>query len=133
VATVSGGTVTAVAVGTATITATSTADPAKTAACTVTVQPPFNGAGVSIGFEGFEDQTITLADTLNQWDELVVTAPAGFDRYLWYFDDYYYPRDTGNYPTVTFWDITPGRHYITVIVDEDGYHFSKTLIYTVGY
>jgi uncharacterized protein YjdB len=50
VATVSGGTVTPVAAGTTTITATSTADPAKTAACAVTVEAeavPLTGIGLS--------------------------------------------------------------------------------------
>jgi uncharacterized protein YjdB len=130
-ATVSNGTVFGVDVGTAVITATSTENGSVIASCTVTVQASFTGAGVNIVFEGFEDETITLETTVNQYDQLVVTAPAGFDRYLWYMDGYHYITIT--YPAQTFYSPAPGRHYITVIVAADGYHFSKTLIYTVGY
>jgi uncharacterized protein YjdB len=126
------GLITAVAVGTATITAASTANSSITATCTVTVQATFNGAGVNIEFEGLEDQTITLDVTLNQGDVFVVTAPSGFDRYLWYLNSSY--MGSTSTPTVTYpvGNIRPGRHYITVIVEEDGYHFSKTVAYTVG-
>jgi uncharacterized protein YjdB len=60
VATVSDGTVTAVAVGTAVITATSTADSTKTATCTVTVREPRHGINITVTFTGFEDETIDL-------------------------------------------------------------------------
>jgi uncharacterized protein YjdB len=131
VATVSGGTITAVSVGTTTITATSTNG--IKASCTVTVQATFNGAGVNIEFRGFYDETITLDTTVSGMDELVITAPSGFDRYLWYMDNTYWEPTTTpvlRYPVAY---IGIGLHYITVIVDQGGYHFSKTLTYTVGY
>jgi hypothetical protein len=133
VATVSGSTVTAVGAGTATITARSTVNNSIVGSCTVTVQASFNGAGIHIVFDGLEDETITLDVTVDGSDQFVITVPAGFDRYLWYMDLIFMgegPLSTVTYP-VFF--VTPGRHYITVIVEEDGYHFSKTLIYTVGY
>jgi hypothetical protein len=127
------GEITPVAVGNAVITAISTTDGTKTTSCNVTVQASFNGAGINIVFEGLEDQTITLDVTVDGSDQFVITAPAGFDRYLWYMD-FDGVSETSN-PTVTYsvFYVTPGRHYITVIVEEDGYHFSKTLAYTVGY
>jgi uncharacterized protein YjdB len=123
------GLVTAVAVGTATITATSTVHPSKTAFCTVTVVEPRHG--ISVSFTGFEDETIEL-DPVKQGDWLNVSAPAGFDRYLWYVDGSPY----SGIPTSTLSTSisTPGLHYITVIVEKsDGFHFSKTVKYTVGY
>jgi uncharacterized protein YjdB len=132
VATVSDdGKVTAKALGTAVITAASTANGGVSASCTVTVKASLNGAGVNIVFEGLEDETIELGPTVNQQDQLVITAPGGFDRYLWYMDHIIRGETSG--PTNYFFSATPGRHYISVIVEEDGYHFSKTLIYTVGY
>ena len=131
VATVLNGMVTAKTAGTAIITATSTANDTVTAACTVTVKASFNGAGVSIVFEGVEDETITLNPVVNQRDQIVITAPPGFDRYLWYMDDII--RGETSSPTNYFFSATPGRHYISVFVEGDGRYFSKTLIYTVGY
>jgi uncharacterized protein YjdB len=133
VAEVSNGTVTPKSAGTATITATSTADSTITASCTVTVQTSFTGAGLNIVFEGLEDQTVTLAITKDKLEQFVITAPDGFDRYLWYMDSVFMGETPK--PTVTYsiYYVEPGRHYITVIVDEGGYHFSKTLAYTVGY
>jgi uncharacterized protein YjdB len=126
------GEITAVSVGTTTITARSTANDTISDTCTVTVQASFTGAGVNIVFEGFEDETITLDVTVNNGDTFVITAPAGFDRYLWYVDN---ERVKKYNPVMTYplSGLTPGRHSITVIVDEDGYHFSKTLTYTVEY
>jgi uncharacterized protein YjdB len=132
VATVSDGIVTAAAVGNATITATSTVDGTISASCNVTVQASFSGAVVTIVFEGLEDETITL-DTTNGSYPVVITAPDGFDRYLWYEGGSYIGTTTT--PTMMYpYNVsTPGRYYITVIVEKDGNHFSKTLIYTVGY
>jgi uncharacterized protein YjdB len=120
-------TLNALGAGTAVITAISVADPAKTASCTVAV----NVQGIEIVFIGFEDETITLTTEVDQGTNLNVTAPAGFDRYLWYWDGNFYSLTTT--PTYNFYSPAPGRHYITVIVEEGDYHFSKTLIYTVGY
>jgi uncharacterized protein YjdB len=127
------GEISALAAGTVTITAASTADPAITDDCALTVQASFDGAGLSIVFEGLEDETITLNVTVSQGDQFVITAPSGFGRYLWYLDGNHI--DTEYTGTVTYpvgW-VTPGRHSITVIVEQGGYHFSKTLAYTVGY
>jgi uncharacterized protein YjdB len=133
VATVTDGMVTAVGTGTAVITATSTASPGITATCTVTVQASFTGAGVNIVFSGFEDETFTLDAALNGTDTLVVTAPAGFDRYLWYVD-YDFRGTTPTRVLNTYAsNLLPGLHYLTVIVDQGGYHFSKTLTFRVGY
>jgi uncharacterized protein YjdB len=146
--TVSGGTITAVAVGSANITATSTANGAITASCAVTVLASYNGAGISIVFEGLEDETIVLNEPVREGYgyEFILTAPAGFDLYRWYLDGMYWGYTTN--PTSSLSDLnhpwsgsgnwvapvlTPGRHYITVIVDKDGYQFSKTLAYRVGY
>jgi uncharacterized protein YjdB len=125
------GEITAKADGSATITATSKENSGISASCALTVQETFNGAEVSIEFKGLEDETITLNTTVAPWGDLVVTAPAGFNRYLWYRDGGFSASTT--IPTWTSYPAGPGLHYITVIVEEDGYHFSKTLIYTVGY
>jgi uncharacterized protein YjdB len=121
----------AVTTGTATITATSTADNTKTASCALTVAADHTGAGVNVLFEGVEDETIILDARLSQGNQLVVTAPSGFDRYLWYFND----GSSWGLTTTPVFYLWPaiGRHNITVIVEKDGYHFSKTLIFTVGY
>jgi uncharacterized protein YjdB len=124
------GLINAVAKGTTTITATSTVVPAKTASGDVAVTR--TGAEVmSIVFKGLEDENITLNITLEQGSTLVITAPPGFDQYLWYFDD---SSETAAIQSETF-EVTakPGRHSITVIVKKGGYHFSKTLTYRVGY
>jgi uncharacterized protein YjdB len=134
VATVSNGIVTAVATGTATITATSTADSKITATCTVTVQASYTGAGVNIVFSGPEDEIITLEKTVDAKDAVVITAPAGYSRYLWYVD--IWQLVVTDVPTFTWppYDNGPGPHQVTVIVEKtDGSHFSKTLTYTVGY
>jgi uncharacterized protein YjdB len=132
VATVSDGTVTAVSPGTATITATSTANNSIQATCNITVQPTFTGAGINVVFEGLEDEDITLNTTLNQWNDLIITAPASFNRYLWYMDGSF--RGTTFSPTFQLSSLSVGHHYLTVIVEKaDGSHFSKTLTYTVGY
>jgi uncharacterized protein YjdB len=127
------GLVTAVAVGSATITATSTADGSIDESCNVTVKAEYNTAAVNIVFSGFEDETITLDAMVNAGDEIVITAPSGFDRYLWYIDYSSYSPKTS--PTLRIYasGFAPGLHYITVIVDEGGNHFSKTVKYTVGY
>jgi uncharacterized protein YjdB len=120
--------ITPVAGGTATITATSTESASIEATATVNV---INNAVVNIEFEGLEDETITLSKKVNQWDNIVVTAPSGFNRYLWYFDgvdDYW-----GATATYSRSYTAPGTHSITVIVEKDGKNFSKTLIFTVGY
>jgi uncharacterized protein YjdB len=145
VVTVSGGTITALAVGSANITATSTANGAITASCAVTVLATYNGAGINIVFEGLEDETIVLNEPISEGFGFILTAPAGFDRYRWYLDGNYWGYTTN--PTSSLYDLnhpwsgssspvpdlTPGRHYITVIVDKDGYQFSKTLVYRIGY
>jgi uncharacterized protein YjdB len=127
------GEITAVATGTATITAASTADPDITDDCALTVQTSFSGVGLNIVFEGLEDETVTLDVTVSQGDQFVITAPSGFARYLWYFDGD--SMDSENTETVIYpvGRVTIGRHYITVIVERGGKHFSKTLAYTVGY
>jgi uncharacterized protein YjdB len=127
------GVVIAVVVGEATITATSKANPSISASCTITVQPSFEGAGVNIVFEGPEAETIVLDDPVREGDMLTVTAPAGYDRYLWYLDYDSYGSTTDPTASVPVWFITPGLHYLTVIVEKDGNHFSKTLAYRVGY
>jgi uncharacterized protein YjdB len=131
VATVSNGTVAAKAAGSATITATSTANNSIVGSCALTVKETYNAAEVTIVFEGLEDETITLDTAVAPGNQLIITAPAGFDRYLWYMDGSFYGSTT--MPTRSF-SLGPGRHYISVIVEEGGHHFSKTLIYnTVGY
>jgi uncharacterized protein YjdB len=126
------GVITGVAIGTATITATSTANGSLSAVCAVTVRA--SGAEATIRFESFEDETIALTDTVNQGTQLVVAAPAGFVRYLWFVDGSpFIPWYSESLPTLAI-AASPGRHYITVIVEKtDGSHFSKTVHYTVGY
>jgi uncharacterized protein YjdB len=127
------GVVHAVGGGTAIITAASTVNNAITASCDVDVRASFNGAELRIEFEGLADETITLDTAVDQWDQLVISAPAGFDRYLWYMGSDFMGETSNPETTYPLYYVAPGRHYITVIVDEGGYHFSKTLIYTVGY
>jgi uncharacterized protein YjdB len=130
----SGGTIIAVGVGTARLTAVSTADPGLTATCDVTVLADYNGAVVNVVFEKFEDETITLPEPVSGEDKLTVTAPPGFDRYLWYLDSNTYLTETTSSTTDLYvGNYMPGVHYLTVIVEKDGYHFSKTLVYRVGY
>jgi uncharacterized protein YjdB len=133
VATVTNGTITAAATGSTTITATSTANGGIFATCDVTVQSSFDGAEIDIVFEGPTDQTITLAEPVREGDMLTVTAPSGFDRYLWYLDSSSQGETTNPTASVPVWYITPGLHYLTVIVEKGGNHFSKTLKYRVGY
>ena len=125
------GVITTVAVGTANITATSTVNGSISGSCALTVKETYNAAEVTIVFEGFEDETITLTTAVDQGDRLVITAPSGFDRYLWYRNNEFIEA-TSN-PTATYPGSSPGRHNITVIVEEGGRHFSKTLIYKVRY
>jgi uncharacterized protein YjdB len=125
------GLVTAVAKGTATITATSAIHGSISADGDVGVK--FSGAGIHIVFKGVEDETIDLDVALSGTNTLDVAAPVGFDRYLWYVD-YDFLSSTSapvlSYPVAS---IGAGRHYITVIVDQDGYHFSKAVTFTVAY
>jgi uncharacterized protein YjdB len=144
------GFITAKTTGTVTITATSTSTVSGTitASCAVTVLATYNGAGINIVFEGLKDETIVLNEPVREGYgyEFILTAPAGFDLYRWYLDGMYWGYTTN--PTSSLSDLnhpwsgsgnwvapvlTPGRHYITVIVDKDGYQFSKTLAYRVGY
>jgi uncharacterized protein YjdB len=124
------GLIAAVGVGTAVITATSTAHSAISASCTVTVQAGYTGAGINIVFEGFTDETITLDVVPDGTDYITVTMPGGFDRYLWYWA--YNSSGSTTTPVINLY-AGPGLHYFTVIVDEGGNHFSKTLAYRVGY
>jgi uncharacterized protein YjdB len=124
-------TLTAHKVGTAVITAKSNADPTKAKSCTVSVHKQ----GIEIVFDGLEDETINLEEPVLAGSQLTITATSGFDRYLWYLDGTYMETTTG--PTLTY-DVPgsylpSGTYYLTVIVDEGGYHFSKTLTWTVGY
>jgi uncharacterized protein YjdB len=132
VATVGNGMITAVTTGTTTITATSTANPSISASCTVTVQPNYTGAGVAVVFEGFTDETITL-DVSKGTDQITVTAPAGFDRYLWYVDATPMGSTTTHVVSQSVWNFPIGLHYLTVIVEDGNNHFSKTLAYRLGY
>jgi uncharacterized protein YjdB len=137
VATVAKGLVHAVKSGTATITATSTANPGISASCVVAVEKDFSGAGVTFEFKGFEDETVALTGAVKSGNKFVLAAPAGFDRYLWYIasdnnSTAMFIGETSN-PTLTFPASFMTDGYITVIVDDDGYHFSKTLHYAVGY
>jgi uncharacterized protein YjdB len=126
------GLITAVDVGTATITAASTASTGVTASCVVTVQPV--GAGISIEFKGLEDETIILDEPVTGIGWMTLIAPAGFDRYRWYLDGSFYISTTVPGVNLRGGNFTPGNHYLTVIVNEGGYHFSKTLTFTVeGY
>jgi uncharacterized protein YjdB len=133
VATVSDGMIIAVADGSTIITATSTANPGISATCAVTVQTGYAGAGISIMFEGFEDETITMDVPVSEADILLVTAPSGFDRYLWYLDFSLHGTTTTPAMNLYVWNLKPGLHYFTVIVEKSGNHFSKTLAYRVGY
>jgi uncharacterized protein YjdB len=121
--------------GTATITATSTANGSISATCDVTVQAGFAGAGIDIVFEGPGDETMVLDEPVREGDMLTVTAPDGYDRYLWYLDNS--SLGTTNEPTRSlYFDsyyLRPGLHYLTVIVEKGGEHFSKTLAFRVGY
>jgi uncharacterized protein YjdB len=125
------GLITAVEVGTATITAASTASSGVSASCVVTVQPV--GAGISIEFNGLEDETIVLDDPVTGSDWITAIAPDGFDRYRWYLDDRFYISTTTPGVNLRVWNLASGNHYLTVIVNEGGYHFSKTLTFRVGY
>jgi hypothetical protein len=124
--------ITAAAAGSTTITATSTANGSIFASCDVTVQSSFDGAEVDIVFEGPTDQTITL-DVSSGTEWITVTAPAGYDRYLWYLDSSFQGATTNPTASVPVGSIALGLHYLTVIVEKDGNHFSKTLAYRVGY
>jgi uncharacterized protein YjdB len=127
-------TLTAHKVGTAVITVRSLDDLTKSKSCTVRVFEQ-GIEMINIVFTGIEDETITLNEPLLYPTQLVITATGGFDRYLWYADGEYLGTTTE--PTATydlpFSSLPPGTYYITVIVEDDGYHFSKTLAYTVGY
>jgi hypothetical protein len=119
-------------VGSAVITATSSVNNVITAACTVTVQAAYNGAGVSIVFDGPEDETIVLETPVNSGDLITVTAPSGYERYLWYLDGS--RAGTTSSGELTLYWPPIGKHSLTVIVEKsDGSHFSKTLPFTVGY
>jgi uncharacterized protein YjdB len=133
VATVSDGTIHAVSPGTTNITAISSTNGSIYATCIVTVQSTFNGAGVTIEFKGLEDENITVNGS-NGTNWITVIAPEGFDRYLWYSDLFYsYQTTTTPGMNLYVWGLTPGLHYLTVIVEKGGNHFSKTLTYKVGY
>jgi uncharacterized protein YjdB len=118
--------------GTAIITAKSIVDNSIIATCVVTVQTSYNGAGVNIVFEGPVDETITLLDVVEA-GLITITAPGGYERYLWYLDYKYRGETSDPEVSVPIWNIAPGLHYLTVIVQKDGNHFSKTLAYRVGY
>jgi uncharacterized protein YjdB len=127
------GIVHAAGIGSATITATSTANGSITASCNVTVQASFNGAGIQIDFEGFEDETITLG-IVPQGTDLVISAPSGYVRYMWYVDGLFRGITVESDITYSSDGVAPGLHYLTVIVEKtNGSHFSKTVQYTVGY
>jgi uncharacterized protein YjdB len=124
-------TLTALKTGTAVITVKSVAAPGKTKSCTVRVHEQ----GINIVFSGIEDETIDLG-VVEGGSQIVITATGGFNRYLWYLNGEYMEKTTG--PTLSYdipgGYIPPGTYYITVIVNDGGYHFSKTLAYTVvGY
>jgi hypothetical protein len=133
VATVSGGTVTAIGPGSATITATSTANTGISGTATVNVIIPITGAAIEINFEGMEDETIELG-IVPQGTNFIITAPSGYARYLWYLDGGYEGTTLIPTLTVTPYGILPGPHYLTVMVEKTGgSYFSKTVRYTVGY
>jgi hypothetical protein len=135
VATVSDGVIHAVGNGSATITVKS-ADGGVSASCTVTVQASYNGAGITVVFEGPKDENITLNQSLGGKynEELTVIAPSGFDRYLWYLDGWGPEQTTTAEATLYVgYLLTPGLHYFTVIVEKGGNYFSKTVTFTVGY
>jgi hypothetical protein len=106
---------------------------------TVTVPSGSHGdegeASINIVFEGFEDETIVLDEPVREGNGLTVTAPAGFDLYIWYLDGSNYGSTTSPTTNLNLYsgNLRPGLHYLTVIVDKDGYYFSKTLTFTVGY
>jgi Bacterial surface proteins containing Ig-like domains len=128
------GKVTGVAVGAATITVTSE-DGAKTASCSVTVNPLTGSSGISVQIPSLVGVTLSgQQGTLYQGSSMTVTATpdATVDSYAWYVDGALSTASTGSAITVAANSLSLDRHSLTVVVTKGGEFYSASCYFTVS-
>jgi transglutaminase/protease-like cytokinesis protein 3 len=130
VATVSNGTVSAVAAGTATITVTTT-DGAKTAICTVTVTAATGSGNITIAQPGISDADLTFSGTSPYSGTFTVSVTKDFDSYTWYIDGIVQPSATEKNLTVNAATLTNGGHSVRLTVVKNSVSYSAQTTFRV--